>query len=102
MYAIRSYYGVLMLVHLEAKALKSPEVNTGHLLLALLREKSSLIWEIMAEENINYQNVKQMLGSEMPKAKSDFPEDDDQDNPFSGSGQTGSEAGGKATRNNFV
>lgn len=94
---LKSTERVLMLVHLEAKALKSPEVNTGHLLLALLREKSSLIWEIMAEENINYQNVKQMLGSEMPKAKSDFPEDDDQDNPFSGSGQTGSEAGGKAT-----
>ena len=34
---------VLKLVQLEAKMLKSTEVNTGHLLMALLREKSTYL-----------------------------------------------------------
>ncbi|MCU4157247.1 ATP-dependent Clp protease ATP-binding subunit [Carboxylicivirga sp. A043] len=83
---LQSTERVLKLVHLEAKALKSDRINTGHLLIALLKEKSSIIWEIMAEENIHYRKVKDMLNEEEPVAKADYPEDDDQDSPFSGSG----------------
>ncbi|TRX70517.1 ATP-dependent Clp protease ATP-binding subunit [Carboxylicivirga sp. M1479] len=86
---LQSSERVLKLVHLEAKALKSDHINTGHLLIALLKEKSSIIWEIMAEENINYRQVKDMLENEKPSAKADYPEDDDQDSPFSGSGSGG-------------
>ncbi|WP_430811126.1 MULTISPECIES: ATP-dependent Clp protease ATP-binding subunit [unclassified Carboxylicivirga] len=83
---LQSSERVLKLVHLEARALKSDRVNTGHLLIALLKEKSSVIWEIMAEDNINYQKVKELIEREEPLAKADFPEDDDQDSPFSSSG----------------
>ncbi|MBS2212158.1 ATP-dependent Clp protease ATP-binding subunit [Carboxylicivirga mesophila] len=93
---LQSAERVLKLVHLEAKALKSKRVNTGHLLIALLKEKSSIIWEIMAEENINYQRVKEMLEQEAPLAKADYPEDDDQDSPFSGSGSGSGGEGSKA------
>ena len=90
---LKSAERVLKLVHLEAKALKSDRINTGHLLIALLKEKSSIIWEIMAKENINYQKVKDILDKEAPLAKSDYPEDDDQDSPFSSSGSgSGSES----------
>ncbi|MBR8535758.1 ATP-dependent Clp protease ATP-binding subunit [Carboxylicivirga sediminis] len=94
---LQSAERVLKLVHLEAKALKSKRVNTGHLLIALLKEKSSIIWEIMAEENINYQRVKEILEQEAPLAKADYPEDDDQDSPFSGSGSGSGGEGSKAS-----
>ncbi len=94
---LQSAERVLKLVHLEAKALKSDRINTGHLLIALLKEKSSIIWEVMAEENIHYQRVKEMLEQEAPLAKADYPEDDDQDSPFSGSGSgAGSGEGSKS------
>lgn len=95
---LQSAERVLKLVHLEAKSLKSEHINTGHLLIALLKEKSSLIWEIMAEENIDYRRVKEMLEQEAPLAKADYPEDDDQDSPFSGSGSgSGSGEGSKSS-----
>ncbi len=95
---LQSTERVLKLVHLEAKSLKSERINTGHLLIALLKEKSSIIWEIMAEENIHYQRVKEMLEKEAPLAKSEYPEDDDQDSPFSGSGSSsGSSEGSKSS-----
>lgn len=96
---LQSAERVLKLVHLEAKALRNDRINTGHLLIALLKEKSSTIWEIMAEENIHYRKVKDMLNSEALLAKADYPEDDDQDSPFSGSGSgsSGSSEGGKST-----
>lgn len=77
---------VLKLVQLEAKMLKSTEVNTGHLLMALLREKSTYLWEIMNEEKIEYEKVKNLMEGGLPMAKSDFPEDEDADSPFSQSG----------------
>jgi len=94
---LKSAERVLKLVHLEAKALKSDRINTGHLLIALLKEKSSIIWEIMAKENINYQKVKELLETQAPLAKADYPEDDDQDSPFSGSG-SGSGASSESSK----
>jgi len=83
---LKSSERVLKLVQLEAKSFKSEQVNTGHLLLALLREKSTYLWEVMNEENIEYDKVRDMMLREIPMAKSDFPEDDDADSPFSSSG----------------
>jgi ATP-dependent Clp protease ATP-binding subunit ClpC len=83
---LKSSERVLKLVQLEAKSFKSQLVNTGHLLLALLREKSTYLWEVMNEENIEYEKVRDMMLRELPIAKSDFPEDDDADSPFSSSG----------------
>lgn len=95
---LQSTERVLKLVHLEAKSLKSQRINTGHLLIALLKEKSSIIWEIMAEENIHYQKVREALQQEAPMAKSDYSDDDDQDSPFSGSGSgSGSGEGSKSS-----
>ncbi|MBS2097531.1 ATP-dependent Clp protease ATP-binding subunit [Carboxylicivirga linearis] len=96
---LKSTERVLKLVHLEAKALKSDKINTGHLLIALLKEKSSVIWEIMAEENIHYQKIKQMLENQKPQAKADYPEDDDQEASFSSSG-SGSESSKSGSKSN--
>ncbi|MFT3738987.1 MAG: ATP-dependent Clp protease ATP-binding subunit [Breznakibacter sp.] len=85
---------VLKLVQLEAKMLKSNEVNTGHLLMALLREKSTYLWEIMNAEKIEYEKIKNLMAGGLPMAKSDFPEDEDADSPFS---QSGSDQSRQAT-----
>lgn len=83
---LKSSERILKLVQLEAKSSKSKQINTGHLFLALLREKSSFLSELMAQENIEYEKVKGLMEKSLPQAKSDFPEDDDSESPFSGSG----------------
>ncbi len=84
---LKSTERVLKLVHLEAKSLKSKKINTGHLLLALLKEKNSILGEIMSKKQIDYQNIRLLMDKTKPKAKSDYPEDDDNDSPFSGSAE---------------
>ncbi len=91
---LKSSERILKLVHLEAKSLKSEIINTGHLLLAILKERSSFIWKIMTEEHIYYDNVKHLMETMEPSNSSDFPPDDDQESPFSSSGSEGSKPGG--------
>ncbi len=92
---LKSSERILKLVHLEAKSLKSDTINTGHLLLAILKEKNSFIWKIMTEENIYYDKVKYLMETVEPSNSSDFPPDDDQESPFSSSsGSEGSKPGG--------
>ncbi|NPA38103.1 MAG: ATP-dependent Clp protease ATP-binding subunit [Chlorobi bacterium] len=92
---MKSSERILKLVHLEARALKSETINTGHLLLAILKEKNSFIWKVMTEENIYYDKVKQMMEALNPSASSEFPPDDDNESPFSsGGGHEGPKPGG--------
>ncbi len=97
---LKSTERVLKLVHLEAKALKSKKINTGHLLLALLKEKNSILGEIMSKKQIDYQNIRHLMENPKPKAKAEYPEDDDNDSPFSGSSEnphSGQAKGGSET-----
>lgn len=97
---LKSTERVLKLVHLEAKALKSKKINTGHLLLALLKEKNSILGDIMSKKQIDYQNIRHLMEKPKPKAKAEYPEDDDNDSPFSGSSDnphSGQAKGGSET-----
>jgi ATP-dependent Clp protease ATP-binding subunit ClpC len=89
---LKSAERILKLVHLEARGLKDERIHTGHLLLAILKERSSFIWKTLAEENIQYQKARQVLESIQPVSKAEYPEDDDQDGPFSSSGSEGSKS----------
>ncbi len=82
---LKSAEKVLKLVYLEARAFNSPTINTGHLLLALIKDKESLISNILNDYHINYYIVKSRLEDyKNPEAKSDFDdEDDDSDDSFS-------------------
>jgi len=82
---LKSAEKALKLVYLEARAFNSPTINTGHLLLALIKDKDSLISNIMNEYHINYYILKSRLEDyKNPEAKSDFDdEDDDADDSFS-------------------
>ncbi|MFO7999623.1 MAG: ATP-dependent Clp protease ATP-binding subunit [Marinilabilia sp.] len=93
---LKSTEQILKLVHLEARALKSQKVNTLHLLLALLKDRSSTISEIMKDYDVQYDQLRSIAENAPPQGKAQMPEDDDADSPFSsqgGGGQEGSKSG---------
>lgn len=72
----------LKLVYLEARSMGVNAMNTGHLLLALLKNESALIANILKEFNVSYYIVKTQLEAYNQKtveSKSDFPGDQDDD-----------------------
>jgi len=77
----------LKMVFLEARALKSESVNTVHLLLAILKDESCYITQLLAEKNINYQSVRAELAVEEIEAKADFSDEDEERGQF-GAGKT--------------
>lgn len=82
---LKSAEKALKLVYLEARAFNSSTINTGHLLLALLKDKESIISNILGDFHINYYILKSRLEEyKKPEAKSEFgDEDDDTDDGFS-------------------
>lgn len=91
---LKSTEQILKLVHLEARALKSPKVNTLHLLLALLKDSGSTISEIMKDYDVKYDQLRSIADNASPQGKAQLPEDDDSDSPFSNQG--GGHEGGKS------
>jgi ATP-dependent Clp protease ATP-binding subunit ClpC len=81
---------VLKLVYLEARALKDSMIDTGHLLLGILKDENNYATQTLNEKNIFYENVRKELENEVFEDKADFPGDDDDEakGPF-GSGKPG-------------
>ena len=94
----------LKIVFLEARSLNEDTVNTGHLLLAILKEKDGLVFELFKKNDLNYEEVKnKIVELSRVENKSDFPEEgDDQDDMFgrsgSGSGSTQSQKGSSSPK----
>ncbi len=74
---LRSTERILKLVYLEAKSLKSPTIDTEHLLLAILKDENALVTRFLTELDVTYQSVRRMVETETPRAKADFPRDED-------------------------
>ncbi|MGV8096634.1 MAG: ATP-dependent Clp protease ATP-binding subunit [Mangrovibacterium sp.] len=89
---LKSAEKALKLVYLEARALNSPTISTGHLLLAILKDKDSRIAHLLNDFHVNYYILKSRLEDyKQPEDKADFgEEDDDIDDPFSKSSSPGS------------
>jgi len=81
---LKSTERVLKLIYLEARSLKDNMIDTGHLLLAILKDENNFATQILHEKNINYDLVKTELENINFENKSDFPgdEDDDMKGPF--------------------
>jgi ATP-dependent Clp protease ATP-binding subunit ClpC len=89
----------LKLIFLEARAMNESTVNTGHLLLAILKEKDSLVSTIFKHYNIGYEAFKSQI-EELTRieSKSDFPEDSDEgDDMFGKSSGSGGSSGSKGS-----
>ena len=81
---LKSAEKALKLVYLEARAFNSSTINTGHLLLAILKDKESQISSLLSEFHVNYYILKSRLEDyKQPESKSEFSDDDDADDPFS-------------------
>ncbi|MFZ9171237.1 MAG: ATP-dependent Clp protease ATP-binding subunit [Sediminibacterium sp.] len=74
---------VIRVTVLEAKALKSPLVETEHLMLSILKNKENIATQILGQFDIDYDLFRTelgMVGSSSPQ--NDFPEDNDNDDDF--------------------
>lgn len=75
----------LKLVYLEAKSFNTTTINTGHLLLAILKDENNLATQMLDEQHIDYYTVKSYMENKLPKLRADFGEDDDAEIPFENS-----------------
>lgn len=76
---LKSAEKTLKLIYLEARSFKSTTVNSGHLLLAILKDNDSIVTQILVEYGVNYYMVRNQLQDYKGdiEAKSDFPEGED-------------------------
>ncbi len=89
---LKSAEKVLKLVYLEAKSLQDDTIDTGHLLLALMKDENSITTQVLTEHNIDYDSVKLELEStKKGNIRSEFPGDDDDEDE----GKGGQFEGGK-------
>ncbi len=88
---------VLKLVYLEARSLKSDTIDTGHLILAILKDETNLITQLLEAENIDYFVFKDEFDQKQREARAEFPgdEDDEAKGPF-GSGKQSQSPGSKS------
>ncbi|MFZ5939721.1 MAG: ATP-dependent Clp protease ATP-binding subunit [Bacteroidota bacterium] len=92
---LKSAERILKLVYLEAKAMKDKTIDTGHLLLAILKDENNYATRYLVENGINYNKVKHELVNAEPENKADFPgdEDDEARGPYGNAGQGGNKPG---------
>ncbi|MFA9391370.1 MAG: ATP-dependent Clp protease ATP-binding subunit [Prolixibacteraceae bacterium] len=72
----------LKIVYLEARSMGGTTINTGHLLLAILKDEKAMIAKVLREYNISYYIIKSHLEDYSQKqieSKSDFSGDSDDD-----------------------
>lgn len=73
---------VIRVTVLEAKALKSPLVETEHLMLSILKNKENIATQILNQFDVDYdlfRNELGMVGTTNPPPRSEFSDDNDDD-----------------------
>ncbi len=74
---VKSSERVLKLIYLEAKSLKDSKIDTGHMMLAILKDDESLVTKLLNEFSIDYDIMKDKI-SEVSKIKAEMADEDDQ------------------------
>jgi ATP-dependent Clp protease ATP-binding subunit ClpC len=69
---------ILKLAYFEARDLQPQKVSTVHLLLAILKDDTCMVTQILEDMSITYHAVKQQLQSDMPAPRADYHEDDEE------------------------
>lgn len=90
---------VLKLIYLEARAFKDAEIHTGHLLLAILKDQTSLVTLYLEDHHVDYDIVKSRIESYQPKSQSDFSDEGEEEEDRPAFGNTG-KPGSKPTKTN--
>lgn len=88
----------LKLVYLEAKSFNSATINTGHLLLSILKDENSVVTQILEEQHIDYQSIRTEMENHQPIVRAEF-EDEENEMPFGpGKGSGGSSQQGQKSK----
>lgn len=88
----------LKVVFLEARSLKSDTVNTAHLLLAILKDDTNFITQLLYERNVSYESVRKNLTILNSDDKGDFGGGEDEESEsgmFGNMGKQNQPASGK-------
>ncbi len=88
---------VIKLMNLEAISLKSQVVDSIHMLLAILKEETSYVYNLLLSYELSYETVKSMLQGDLPHMQADDNDDDDDDKTFLSSSKNQSNAGKGST-----
>ena len=92
---LKSAEKVLKLVYLEAKSLHDDTIDTGHLLLAIMKDENSIATQVLKEHNIDYDSVRLELESTKKGIpRSEFPGDEDDEEEGKGPYEGSKGAGG--------
>jgi ATP-dependent Clp protease ATP-binding subunit ClpC len=92
---LKSAEKVLKLVYLEAKSLQDDTIDTGHLLLAIMKDENSIATQVLKEHNIDYDSVRLELEStKKGTPRSEFPGDEDDEEEGKGPYEGSKGAGG--------
>jgi ATP-dependent Clp protease ATP-binding subunit ClpC len=110
---IRQAEKVLKITYLEARSLRSEEIGTEHLLLAILKDQESFISKLLSSYGVNYNtiraDIKRFPDLDIPEAdtpSADYPEGGDDDDleepgggkPFGGSGSGSGSSSGQSRK----
>jgi ATP-dependent Clp protease ATP-binding subunit ClpC len=88
---------VLKLTVVEAKNFKSDIVGTEHLLLAILRDDTSVATQLLARFNVNHDVVRQLLEYHLQNPTAELPDTDDPDDDSGRMFGSGGSAGGRGS-----
>jgi ATP-dependent Clp protease ATP-binding subunit ClpC len=92
---LKSSERILKLVYLEAKSLNKATIDTGHLLLAILKDDSGTVTKVLEKYNIGYDKVRRELEKdsqesiEKSEPHAEFPNEDDEPGSTFGPGKPG-------------
>ena len=80
---------ILKICMLEARLLKSPSVDTEHILLAILKDGDNLAASVLEETGADYQTVFDLVSmkSANPAAGMGYPDDEEEDEMENGAGR---------------
>ena len=81
---------VFKLVHLEARSLKDNLIDTGHLLMAILKDENNYATQLLNEKRIIMTLSAENSKIRSPENRADFPSDEDDDKGPFGTGKPGS------------
>lgn len=75
---LKSAERVLKFIYLEARSMNSDTIDTGHLLLAILKDESTIAASVLIQNNVHYHEIKEILtGKKLENRSNPFDDNDD-------------------------
>ncbi|MDR1729291.1 MAG: ATP-dependent Clp protease ATP-binding subunit [Prevotellaceae bacterium] len=95
---IKSTEKILKIIYLEARALRSEQMDTDHLLLAIMKDNSNIAAETLQNEHVTYSELLSVIGKKDIRMGTGFQEaEDDEDEAYFNKSSKGKPAAGTGT-----